>query len=112
MELWRPVIVFMMAARHCLGSNLYDKLVPIKEEDRYLFKSAFNMFDGKAYEESSAKTLSVLASYPGLVPSYNYNLLSGVIMMVNPCEFDLEYCKTLGITALTDSPVLTTSRQF
>ena len=92
-------------------ANSYSKLDKLDASVRYLFEAGYNMFDTTAeYIQKSQKTTDILVQNPDLVPNYNYNILPSVVMSINPCEFDLEYCKLQGQQSLTDSPVIKKSR--
>lgn len=91
------------------AANSYDKVNKLDSSVRYLFEAGFNMF-GSDYAAKSLQTTEILVKNPDLVPNYNYNILPSVVMSINPCEYDLEYCKVKGMQSLVDSPVIKKSK--
>lgn len=92
-----------------LTANIYDKKNTLPAADQILFDASYTVFQSGDYDPITQRTIEVSVAHPELVPSYSYNILEGVYMAVNPCIYDLEYCKKQNKAVLIDNPIIEAS---
>lgn len=97
---------FLFMSATC--TNTYDTLKIFDEADKQYFDAKYYKFfeDPFAYKAASKRTIQLMVSNPDLLPNYNFNIIDGVEMWINPCIYDIQYCKSQTDQALLDEPLI------
>lgn len=91
-----------------LCANSYDQLQGFGAADKQYFDAKYYAFfeDPASYQAASKRTIQLMVANPDLLPNYNFNIIEDVQMWINPCIYDILYCRTQSDRALLDDPLI------